>query len=271
MQAFKTFRSYFARGLAALLPTIVTIWIFFQCYQFIHEHISGYINKGVVRVVVFSVDDYPKIDQEDIREYVLQEYPLLQGDSEAISQKMGSDEVVWGARVHKAEKYWVDGPGQVTGFILAIIGVCFLGAFLASVVGRSLWRFFERACINAPLINRVYPYIKQITDLVLTKKDRFEFNKVVAVQYPRQGIWSLGLVTGKGIKCATSAIKKDVLTVFIPSSPTPFTGYVIMVPVEDTIELDISIEQALRFTISGGVITPADHKAFEAIENKEAV
>lgn len=271
MQAFKTFRSYFARGLAALLPTIVTIWIFFQCYQFIHEHISGYINKGVVRVIVFSIDWYPQIDQEEIRQYVLQEYPTLQGDAEAIGQKMSLDEVYRGARIHKAEKYWVSGPGQITGFILAIIGVCFIGALLASVVGRSLWRFFEKALVNAPLINRVYPYIKQITDLVLTKKDRLEFNKVIAVEYPRKGIWSIGLVTGKGIKCVSGTVRKDVLTVFIPSSPTPFTGYVIMVAAEDAIDLDITVEQALRFTISGGVITPGDLKAFEESGNKEAV
>ena len=270
MQAFKTFRNYFARGLAALLPTILTIWIFFQCYFFVHENISGHINRGVVRLIVFVVDDYPALDQEELREYVIEKYPSLQSDSEAIARKMSQNDVVRGAKVHKAEKYWVYGPGQFTGFILAIIGVCFIGAFLASVVGRSLWRFFEKALINAPLVNRVYPYIKQITDLVLTKKDTIEFNQVVAVEYPRNGIWSLGLVTGKGLKSVSGAVKKDFLTIFVPNSPTPFTGYVIMVPADEVVKLDISVEQALRFTISGGVITPADQTAFQDNPNIEA-
>lgn len=263
MHALKTFRSYFARGLAALLPTIATIWIFFQCYVFVQEHISGHINRGVVRVVVFTFDWYPSLDQEEFRAYVIEEYPSLQGDSAAISNKMAEEDVLNAARVEKAEEYWVDGPGQITGFILAIIGVCFIGAFLASVVGRSLWHIIEKTLVKTPLVSRVYPYIKQITDLVLMKKDRKEFNQVVAIQYPRKGVWSIALVTGQGLKKLNSEISKEFLTVFVPSSPTPFTGYVIMTPKDEVIELDMTIEQALRFTISAGVITPAEQKAFE--------
>lgn len=269
MSAFKTFRSYFARGLAALLPTIATIWIFFQCYAFVQEHISGHINRGVVRIIVFSTDVYPGIDADELRSYVVGSYPSLQGDEKAILAKMNDKSVVRGARVAELEEYYVDGPGQVIGFILAVVGVCFLGAFLASVVGKWIWHFFERALVNAPLINRVYPHIKQITDLVFKGKDRHQFNRVVAIEYPRKDVWSVALVTGKGPGKLSSTVKKEFLSVFIPSSPTPFTGYVIMVPKDEVIELDMTVEQALRFTVSGGVITPAEHKAFQDSQNKE--
>ena len=82
----------------------------------------------------------------------------------------------------------------------------------------------------------------------------------MAIPYPRKGIWSLGLVTGAGFSHIGQAAKEEFLTVFIPSSPTPITGYVVHVKKGDAIDLPISIEEALRFTVSGGVIVP-DHQA----------
>ncbi len=229
MQAFKNFRSYFFRGMAALLPTILTIWIFVQCYIFVQDKVSVYINKYVVWLITRFTDRYS---------------------------------------VEFLNDFWVEGPGRITGFFLAIIGVCFIGAFLASFGGRAIWRIVERAFARIPLVKKVYPYIKQITDFVLAKK-KLSFNKVVALQYPRKGVWSVGMVTGTGLKKIVNAHEKEFLTVFVPSSPTPFTGYVIMTPKDETIELDMSVEEALRFTISGGVITPAEHEAFQAMKNKD--
>ena len=79
---------------------------------------------------------------------------------------------------------------------------------------------------------------------------------VVAVQYPRAGIWSIGLRTGRPMPTVQRAVGDRLVTVFIPSSPTPVTGYVIQVPVSDVIDLNMTIDEALRFTISGGVIQP---------------
>ena len=214
------FKRYFLRGLAVLLPTILTIWIFVWGYKFIQGNISIYINEGIVRLIV-----------------------LLKGYDETAGQAL--------------KEFWVDGPGSVAGFIIALIGVCIVGAMLASVVGKTLWRLVEKLIMNAPFLKKVYPYINQITDFLFAEdKKKKLFSKVVAVQYPRKGIWSIGMVTGTGIKALKDSGDKEFLTVLIPTSPTPFTGFVIMVPKEDAIELDITIEEAIRFTVSGGVITP---------------
>ena len=231
MEAFKNFRSYFFRGMAALLPTILTIWLFVQFYLFVQEKISSHINRFLVKVILSVTDHY--------------------------SEQM-------------LVAFWVDGRGQITGFVLALVGVVILGAFLASVFGRTLWRILEKAFLRAPLIRSVYPHIKQVTDFLLTKKD-LSFNDVVAIQYPRQGVWSVGLVTGIGLMKIVNSHKKEFLTVFVPTSPTPFTGYVIMTPKDETIELDMTIEEAMRFTISGGVITPAEHRAFQAKQQADEV
>lgn len=225
----RNFRNYFLRGTAALLPTILTIWIFVQCYVFIQDKVSIHLNKGLVQLILFSTDHYSK---------------------------------------DFLESFWVEGPGKITGFFVAILGVVFIGAFLASVMGKTIWHFFERALVSIPLFRSIYPHIKQVTDFLLAKKE-LAFNQVVAVEYPRKGMWSIGLVTGQGIKCVTAAAKKELLTIFVPTSPTPFTGYVVMTPKDETIELDYTIEEALRFVVSGGVITPAKQMAFEAEKLKE--
>lgn len=267
MLAFKNFRTYFLRGMAALLPTILTIWIFFQCYIFIQDNIGKPINKGIVRIIV-ATTDWPVVLEEQKRSYAPKLYQELQGQPGLIDVKIQDEEVVRKIRIAVGEEFWVTGKGQVTGFLVAIVGVCFIGAFLASVVGRTLWRIIENMLGNIPLISKVYPYIKQITDFVFTKK-KMAFNQVVAIQYPRKGVWSVALVTGIGLKKVINTVEKEVLTVFVPSSPTPFTGYVIMAPKDETIELDMTVEEAMRFTISGGVITPSEHAAFEAMVNKE--
>ena len=206
------------------MPTILTIWIFVQCYIFIQDKVSIHINRGLVRLTLLITDNWEE-------EFLV--------------------------------NFWVNGSGRITGFFVAIIGVCFIGAFLASVMGRTLWHFIERNLMRVPLVSKVYPYIKQVTDFFLAKKS-LEFSKVVAFEYPRKETWSVGLVTGSGLKRIANKIQKEFLTVFVPTSPTPFTGYVIMVPRAETIELEMSIEEALRFVISAGVITPAEHLAFEA-------
>lgn len=266
MLAFKNFRTYFFRGMAALLPTILTIWIFFQCYLFIQGNIGKPINHGIVQLVV-ATTEWPVVMEDQKRSYAMKLYPELQGQASLIDMKIHDESFVQEVRTAIAEEFWVTGKGQVTGFLVAVVGVCFIGAFLASVVGRTLWRLIENMIANIPLISKVYPYIKQITDFVFMKK-KMTFNQVVAIQYPRKGVWSVALVTGIGLKKVINAVEKEVLTVFVPSSPTPFTGYVIMTPKDETIELDMTVQEAMRFTISGGVITPAEHAAFEAMVKK---
>lgn len=222
MNVSKRFKSYFLRGLAVLLPTIVTIWILVWGYRFIQENISVHINRGLVRLIVF-----------------------IQGEG-GISYK------------DKLTEIFVEGTaGSVVGFLIALVGVCVVGALLASVVGRALWRVIEKFIMSVPFLRRVYPYVKQITDFVLTQEEQEKmFSRVVAVEYPRKGIWSLGLVTGTGLKKIVENVEKEFLTVLIPNSPTPVTGYVIIVPKEQTIALDMTVEEAFRFAISAGVITP---------------
>ncbi|MBN1796583.1 MAG: DUF502 domain-containing protein [Sedimentisphaerales bacterium] len=224
MRLTSGFRSYFLRGLAVLLPTILTIWIFVWGFNFIQDKISKPINKSIAWLDVQFEDG----NWEDV--------------------------------TYRGEKIelWTDGWHSIAGFVIALIAVCIVGMILASVIGRGLWRYIEKLIMNLPFLKRVYPYIKQITDFVLVQNAQESlFVRVVAIQYPRKGIWSLGLVTGEGLTDVAEYIRRECLTVLIPTSPTPFTGFVIMIPKKDTIEMNMTIEEAMRFIISAGVIIPS--------------
>jgi len=215
------FRSYFLRGLAVLLPTILTTWIFIWGYKFIHGKIGVHIKHGLQYLIILA-----------------------------------------GGAKEELDKLWIDGALSIAGFLVALVAVFVVGALLASVVGKTLWRTVEKFIMNTPFLRQVYPYVKQITDFLLTQEEKTKmFSRVVAVEYPRKGIWSVGFVTGSGIEKVVGSVKKEFLTVLIPTSPTPFTGFVIMVPKKQTIELDMTIEEALRFTVSGGVIAPGGEQA----------
>jgi len=234
MSVTRRLRNYFFRGLAVLLPTILTIWFFVWGYTFIQNNISSHIRDGLNWLM---------------------------------------RKVAGGEFVDSLAERWLNMALSAAGFLIALLIVCIVGALLASVVGRSLWRMVENFIMNTPLLRRVYPYVKQVTDFLLTQEEQKRmFSRVVAVEYPRKGIWSVGFVTGSGIQRVVDNVKREFLTVLIPTSPTPFTGFVIMVPKKQTIELDMTVEEALRFTVSAGVIAPGSEHAVvlpkPEVENK---
>jgi uncharacterized membrane protein len=175
-----------------------------------------------------------------------------------------------GGSEEELAKLWIDWALSIAGFLIALVAVCIIGAILASVVGKTLWRSIERFIMNTPLLRRVYPYVKQITDFFLTEEEhKKKYSQVVAVEYPRKGIWSIGFVTGSGIQKVSDKVEEEFLTVLIPNSPTPVTGYVILVPKEQTIPLDMTVEEAFRFAVSAGVITPSE-KTMNALVSKNS-
>jgi uncharacterized membrane protein len=270
MSITRRFKGYFLHGLAVLLPSILTIWLFVWGYKFIQDNISVYINRGLVRVIAYVGDDRIKVTNEEVRSYLLSRKPELAENPDLLKIEMNRADIRRGARIRHLERIWVDGPGSIAGFIVALVGVCIFGALLASVVGRTLWRMVERFLMNTPVLRRVYPYIKQITDFLLTQQEQKKlFSRVVAVEYPRNGIWSIGFVTGTGIEKVSNSFRKDFLTVIIPTSPTPFTGFVITVPKKLTIDLDMTVEEAFRFIISGGVITPGKEQSMSILTDTD--
>ena len=141
------------------------------------------------------------------------------------------------------------------GFVIALVLVLFVGFVFKGYIGRQIWRSVERGVQRVPVLRVIYPYAKQVTEFFFSEKKKMQYDAAVAVQYPRKGLWSIGFVTGEAMQAVRDEAG-DVITIFVPSSPTPFTGYTITVPRSDTIELAISVDEALKFTVSGGVLVP---------------
>ena len=224
-QPRRGFRRFFFRGLGILLPTVLTIWILVAVYNFVEQKIASPINEGVRWAIV----RWTSMTAEQM-------------DAWWASVKIGDWQVL-----------------NLTGLLIAVILIYIVGRVLGGFVGRGIIKQGESLLLRVPLFKQIYPYVKQVTDFFVGDDDdesAMKFSRVVAVQYPRKGIWSVGLGTGDTMRDIEATAAQDCITVFIPSSPTPFTGYVITVPKGDTVNLPISIDEALRFCVSGGVIVP---------------
>ena len=131
-----------------------------------------------------------------------------------------------------------------------------LGRFLAAGIGRVFWNIFERGIHRLPVVRNVYDSVKQVTDFMFDERE-IEYTRVVAVEYPRKGVWSLGFVTGESLPDIRAATGEPMLSMMIPSSPMSLTGYTITAPKSETIDLNLTMDQALQFVISCGVVVPA--------------
>ncbi|HCD01520.1 MAG TPA: hypothetical protein DER64_13450, partial [Planctomycetaceae bacterium] len=119
---------------------------------------------------------------------------------------------------------------------------------------------FESAFVGrVPLVSNVYSSVKQVTDFLFTERT-IEYNRIVAIEYPRKGIWSLGFVTGESLLEMTTSAGVPLVSILVPTSPMPVTGYTINVPKNEIIDLDMTIDQAFQFCISCGVLVPANQK-----------
>lgn len=245
---WSNFRRFFARGLVTILPTLLTIVVMVRCFEFVQKHIGTHITEGVIRVVVATTKNYPKISDDEIEAY--------RQDNRLSEQEVTSGRISRQLRLAKLRETWHRGPRSLVGFLLAVVLIYLLGYLLASYLGHRLWVAFEEVVQRIPGFKQVYAFVKQVTDFLIGESKVQQFNRVVAVPYPSRGIWSIGLVTGSGLRDMQRAMKEDYLCVFIPSSPTPLTGYVITVPSADVVDLPIAIEDALRYVVSGGVIVP---------------
>lgn len=155
---------------------------------------------------------------------------------------------------------WAANLLMVVGLFLAALAVFILGYAVSTVVGRWVYGVIDGWLSRLPVVRQVYPSIKQVTNFLLTER-ALHFTQVVAVPYPRTGVYTLGFITGSSFREVDRATGRRMVCVFVPSSPTPFTGYAVLFPEEDIVYLALAVEDALRFVMSGGVVLPGSRPA----------
>ncbi|MAJ47280.1 MAG: hypothetical protein CBC35_08535 [Planctomycetes bacterium TMED75] len=254
------FRRFFVKGLAVLLPTVLTLWILVKAYEFVDVAIAQPINSGI-RLVMNQATPHVGFLQEAFeptQDSVDREMARIESENRG---KKTAQEVKSQVRAELILRWWeARWYMNFIGLFVAILAVYIAGRLLGGFLGRGIYNKLESLITTIPGIKQVYPYVKQVVDFLFSDEKPINFNQVVLVQYPRKGVWAVGLVTGSPMKSVQNTMAPDGetgLTIFIPSSPTPFTGYTISVPQEEVVELPITIDEALRFTISGGVLIPS--------------
>jgi uncharacterized membrane protein len=142
------------------------------------------------------------------------------------------------------------------GLILSLATVLLTGVFAANFVGERLVRWWEGLLSRIPIVRSIYSSVKQVSDTMLSPKGN-AFRQAVLVEFPQRGQWAIGLVIGDPGETIERAIGEKSVTVFVPTAPNPTSGYTIIVPGRELRELDISVDDALKFVVSLGVVTPA--------------
>ena len=145
------------------------------------------------------------------------------------------------------------------GIIILVVLLILIGMFATGFLGKFFLRLGEWIVYKLPFISSVYSLIKQVFSTFLSNKNR-AFNKVVMLEYPRKGLWILGLVSMDTAGEMQKKLPEPMVNVFIPTTPNPTSGFLIFVPKSEVIEMDISVEDAIKFIISGGIVNPEETK-----------
>ncbi|MEM7230204.1 MAG: DUF502 domain-containing protein [Planctomycetota bacterium] len=252
------FKRGFLRGLVVLLPSVLTLWIVVKGYQFVNTAIAEPINQSVRIGIIEGGRVWTPIRTrfDPTTEAIDLEITNLMAQGEEIPPR---EQIRARLRAEKVRAWWDDHWWtNFIGFVVAILGVYIAGRLVGGFIGRRVYRRLEELITALPVFKHVYPHIKQIVDFLFGGDKQIQFSRVVVCEYPRKGIWSVGFLTGDTLRSVQDHAGESV-TIFIPSSPTPFTGYTITVPRSEVIELPLTVEEAIRFAVSGGVLIP-DHQ-----------
>lgn len=192
----KRFRQLFIRGVIAISPIVVTIYVLYYFFSLV----DSVLGRIIVRIIGIPIP----------------------------------------------------GIGIITSFVLILL----MGFIVTNVLGAKAFDYVEKLLHRVPVIPRIYFGVKQLTD-AFSLQGKQIFNKVVLVEYPRKGIYVLGFVTGESKGEIQNKTSEKLSNVFIPTTPNPTSGMLIMMRDEEIIYLDMTVEEGLKFIISAGVVTPS--------------
>jgi uncharacterized membrane protein len=141
------------------------------------------------------------------------------------------------------------------GVAMTVLIVLVTGVLAANIIGQRLVVFWERILARIPVVNSIYKGVKQVSDTLFAPGGQ-AFRKALLVQWPREGMWTIAFLTGTPGGELLSHLKGDHLSIYVPTTPNPTGGYFVMVRRSDVVELDMTVDEALKYIISMGVVSP---------------
>ena len=238
------FRRTFLTGLAALFPILITVflltWLYKQLDRTIGSAVNSICREVIAKNPALFETVFPGASQAVVadlaasRDYALEHFPRFVGVS--------------------------------IGILAALVIVYLIGVLLRSYVGARIVRAVDRFFEAFPVIKAIYPYARRVADFLFGAQRGAGFRRVVVIQYPRKGVYTVGFLTGEGLKDIEESAERDLVTVFIPTSPTPLTGFVVVVPRDEVTEIDMSVEEAFRFCMTAGMVATVRQRPGEENE-----
>ena len=141
------------------------------------------------------------------------------------------------------------------GVVLTLVVIFITGLLTRNILGQGLVRIWEALLSRIPIVRSIYSSVKQVSDTVLSPSGQ-AFRKALLVQYPRTGVWTIGFQTGSPAHEVRSAVPVEMVSVYVPTTPNPTSGFFLMFPRSETIDLDMSVDEALKYVVSMGVVAP---------------
>ncbi|MEM7307133.1 MAG: DUF502 domain-containing protein [Planctomycetota bacterium] len=276
---------FFLRGLVTLLPIILTFVVFGLLYQMVTTYVTTPINRAIywslegnglgwralrtlgiepysavyldTSVLPVHLEDlarssaggYSDPDFGDALDEFRDREESFFRDFEALCIKPTALRRDVAARVH-----------PVFGVLLSLLLVIWLGWIVGGFLGRRVVNRLDAAFQAIPLVRTVYPYSKQLVEFFFAES-KLDFDTVVAIPYPSPHLWSIAFVTNRAPVSVQRRVGTEMISCFVPSSPMPMTGYTIFVEATDIVPLRLTVDEALRITMSGGVLMPPGEKA----------
>lgn len=158
--------------------------------------------------------------------------------------------------VHPRSLFGFPIPG--VGALLTLLMILLTGMLATNFIGQKLVIWSERLLARIPVVNSVYNSVKQVSDTLFSSSGN-AFRKALLVQYPRQGSWTIAFQTGKPGGDVLNHLDGEYVSVYVPTTPNPTSGFFLMMPKSDVIELDMTVDEALKYIISMGVVAPLPH------------
>lgn len=250
------------RGLGLVLPPLLTIVVFLWGWNLIYSYVLEPVEGTARELIIWTTWDVrtevpPDEQMGDYRQIGTGQWIPLEV-YRTVKANPGDSVPQTAASYYEryVDIHYLRRSVVIPILFLAFVLVLYvLGRLLAAGIGRLIWASLESLVLRIPLIRNVYSAVKQVSDFIFSEQE-IEFNRVVAVEYPRRGIWSVGFVTGESMLDIRTAANEHVLTVLMPTSPMPATGFTVTVLKSETIDLDLTVDQAIQFIVSCGVVIP---------------
>lgn len=141
------------------------------------------------------------------------------------------------------------------GLIILVTALILIGMLTAGILGRLAVRISEQLLQRMPVIRNIYSAVKQILETVLAQQSQ-AFSEAVLIEYPRKGLWAIAFITAGTSGEVKERLEDETVNVFLPTTPNPTSGFLLFVPKKDAVPLDMTVEEAIKMVISGGMVTP---------------